>query len=83
MRKAKFVGKIYSPEGFPVLTYLYRGRKYDVIDYGWRGGEPLSWQHKNEQAHIDDMIDKESKSSGAAGEPAEIGFEIFWESVNQ
>lgn len=53
---AKFVKKEYTLEGFPLLTYLYRGREYSVIDYGWHGGEPLSWQHKNEQTKIDQEI---------------------------
>ena len=36
---AKFIKKEYTLEGFPMLTYSYRGKQYQVIDYGWHGGE--------------------------------------------
>ena len=82
---AKFVKKEYTLEGFPILTYLYRGKQYKVIDYGWHGGEPLSWQHKNEQAKIDKEIELESKrmNSDFVEEPAEAGLEMFWKSFEE
>lgn len=54
--KARFIEKYYML-GHPVLVYEYRGYKYDVTDYGWNGGEPLSWQHANEKARIDRQIE--------------------------
>lgn len=77
---AKLIKKEYTLEGFPMLTYLYRGKQYKVIDYGWHGGEPLSWQHKNEQAKIDQEITMENKrmNSNFVEEPAEVGLEMFW-----
>lgn len=82
---AKFIKKEYTLEGFPMLTYLYRGKQYKVIDYGWYGGEPLSWQHKNEQAKIDQEIEMENKrmNSDFVEEPAETGLEMFWKSFEE
>lgn len=82
---AKFIKKEYTLEGFPMLTYLYRGKQYKVIDYGWHGGEPLSWQHKNEQAKIDQEIELENKrmNSDFVEESAEAGLEMFWNSFEE
>ena len=45
---------------------------------------PLSWQHKNEQAHIDHMLDDQPKHDpNFKPEDAQIGFDMFWEYVNQ
>ena len=81
--KAKFIEKWYDHiNKHPVLVYEYRNYKYEVIDYGWKGGEPLSWQHKMEQAHIDEMIERElRKSNEYVPQNAEVGFELFWESL--
>lgn len=78
--KAKFVEKYYLL-GNAVLVYEYKGYKYDVTDYGWKGGEPLSWQHKNEQAHIDELIARENRKTNYVEEPAQIGLDMFFESV--
>ena len=82
---AKFIKKEYTAEGFPMLTYLYRGKQYQVIDYGWHGGEPLSWQHNNEQAKIDQEIEMENKrmNSNFVEESAEVGLEMFWNSFEE
>ena len=82
--EATFVERWYdSINNHPVLVYEYRSHKYDVVDYGWKGGEPLSWQHKLAQAHIDEMIEIEkNKSSDFVPEKAEAGFELFWEIYN-
>lgn len=82
---ARFFGKYYSCEGFPILIYEYKGKKYEVIDYGWHGGEPLSWQHKNEQAKIDQEIVMENKrmNSDFVEESAEAGLEMFWKSFEE
>lgn len=82
---AKFIKKEYTVEGFEMLTYSYRGKQYQVIDYGWHGGEPLSCQHKNEQAKIDQEIELENKrmNSDFVEEPAEAGLEMFWKSFEE
>lgn len=81
---AKFVKKEYTTEGFPLLTYLYRGKQYQVIYYGLYG-EPLNWQHNNEQAKIDQEIEMENKrmNSDFVEEPAEVGLEMFWKSFEE
>lgn len=79
--RAKFIHKTYDTERHPVLTYEYRGYHYDVIDYGWRGGEPLSWQHNYEQAHIDQLVEDSLKpKTGYVETPAEVGLEMFFAS---
>lgn len=82
--KAKFLRKYYDIENNPVLIYIYRGIEYEVVDRGWKGGEPLSWQHKNEQAHIDAFLDEKPKQDDKyrKSEPAQVGFDMFWEYVN-
>ena len=81
--KAKFIEKFYDNNNDSVLVYEYKGFTYEVIDHGWKGGEPLSWQHKNEQAHIDEMIERLSRPKNQVSEPAQVGFDLFWEYVNQ
>ncbi len=79
--KAKYIERWYDHiNKHTILVYEYRGHKYEVIDYGWKGGEPLTWQHKMEQAHINEIIEREA-SSDFVPESAEVGFELFWESV--
>lgn len=80
--KAKFVEKWFDTVNKKfVLVYEYRGCKYEVIDHSWNGGEPLSWQHNNEQARIDDMLDRKTNENFIA-EDAQVGFDLFWEYVN-
>ena len=79
--KAKYIKKWYDNKGNAVLVYEYRNKKYDVVDYGWKGGEPLSWQHKMAQAHIDQQIEIEEKQKTYKTENAEKGLELFWQSV--
>lgn len=68
MLKAKYTGLLWTNrDGSRVLGYEYRGHAYDVTDYGWRGGEPLSWQHKNRQIAIDVEIEK---AAALAARPA-------------
>lgn len=81
--KAKFIEKFYDNEKHPVLVYEYRGCRYEVIDYGWKGGEPLSWQHKNEQVRIDEELDNPpAHDPNFVPKSAEEGFKIFWDFVN-
>ena len=82
--KAKYIGKWINHEGRTVLKYEYRGKFYEITDYGWVGCEPLSWQHKNAQAHIDEMIDigERQRKSDFVEEPAEVGLNEFFESIS-
>ena len=43
------------------LEYEYRGYIYTVYENTAKGNEPLSWQHKAEQARIDKIIKEEEK----------------------
>ena len=82
--KAKFIEKYYDVDRNPVLVYEYRNCRYEVIDYGWKAGcNSLGWQHKNEQAHIDEFLDNPKPHDEAfRPEPASVGFDLFWEYVN-
>ena len=58
--KAKYVGKSYGTgfdRDFVYLEYEYRGYRYEVYENRAKGNEPLSWQHKGEQARIDKIIE--------------------------
>lgn len=84
MYKAKFKSK-YT-EKYPVrgthpvnLFYEYRGYEYMVTDMH-NGVDDLASQHKTEQARIDAMIDSQLKPSIHV-EPAEIGLNLFFESL--
>ena len=74
--KAKFLRKIPARVNrlgyrFPtMLTYEYRGRVYDVYDYGWEGGETLAEQHSKAQNRIDREIEIEEKSQAITQEDA-------------
>lgn len=65
MNKATFIRKYYGKEferDFVFLVYEYRGHEYTVYENRANGNEPLSWQHKSEQARIDRLVeDWESK----------------------
>lgn len=74
MQKAKFL-RVYIFQNRKYLEYEYRGEKYSVCAE-WNT-EPLAWQHESEQALIDSRLDTICKST----ESAEVGFELFWESV--
>lgn len=83
--KAKFIEKYFDNEHHPILIYEYKGFKYEVIDYGWKGGEPLNWQHRNEQTRIDAEIERMENRENSPKieiESAEKGLEMFWEYVN-
>lgn len=60
MAKAKYIGK-YHGTGYDrnniYLEYEYRGMTYTVMENKAKGNEPLSWQHKSEQALIDKILD--------------------------
>lgn len=67
--KAKFIGK-YRDRDFVYMEYEYRGHTYEVYENRAKGNEPLTWQHRSEQARIDRMIEIESK--GQHGEKFDI-----------
>ena len=66
--KARYIGKRYG-EGYDrdmvYLEYEYRGHRYEVYENRAKGNEPLSWQHRSEQARIDSIIKAESNPGGA------------------
>lgn len=84
--KAKYIGVAWTErvKGYQrkVLEYEYRGHKYEVVDYGWQG-EPLSWQHKNEQAKIDEMIERENHKTTFVSENSSVGLELFFKLVDE
>ncbi len=69
--KAQFIGKSYG-SGYDrnniYLEYEYRGMTYTVVENRAKGNEPLGWQHKSEQARIDNILD----SKPTSGEPVDM-----------
>lgn len=64
MRKATFIRKYYG-HGYDAhmvyLVYSYRGHEYTVYENLAQGNEPLSWQHRNEQSQIDQLIEQKEQ----------------------
>ena len=64
MNKAKFIRKYYG-RGYDrdsvYLVYEYRGHEYTVYENMAKGNVPLAWQHRDEQAHIDNLIEEQSR----------------------
>lgn len=61
--KAKFITKYYGTgydRDFVYLEYEYRGYRYTIYENHGKGNEPLSWQHRAEQARIDKIIEMEN-----------------------
>ncbi len=84
MAKAKFKGKWCSRDfgnEYVNLEYEYRGHTYVVYENRTKGNEPLAWQHKNEQARIDNEIELEEKlkKSNYVGEPAQKALDRLFE----
>ncbi len=85
-KKAKFVAIYYGrgyEKDYVFLEYEYRGHTYTVYENRARGNEPLSWQHKSEQARIDKLIEIQNMPKDPNAESYEAGFEMFWKSVNE
>ena len=87
MEKAKYIGKwIDTSFGQCVihLEYEYLGHRYEVIENRNKGNIPLSWQHANEKARIDTLIEMERKPKKTYRyeDTAEYALELFWQSVN-
>lgn len=77
--KATYIGKSYGKgydRNYVYLEYEYRGRTYEVYENRAKGNEPLSWQHANAQARIDNLIELEEKSKKQKQEPIDMN-EIF------
>ena len=63
-RIGKYVESYIDTDGNKVTVFEYRGHKYETIYSGWKGGhQSLLEQHKMEQDHIDELIEKEKKWS--------------------
>ena len=72
--KAKFLYR--DQKDSSVWWYEYRNHNYCVqTNTEW----PLSYQHKLEQENIDNQIELDEKMSRHKGEPAEVGFQMFWD----
>ena len=71
--KAKFICS-YIFQNRKYLEYEYRKQKYSVCA-DWNA-EPLSWQHKSEQALIDRQLDQKCMAT----EHAQVGLDLFFES---
>ena len=73
-KRAKFLCR--DKQYASVLWYEYRNHDYCIqTNTEW----PLSSQHKFEQERIDNLIELVEKMSRHKGEPAEVGFKMFWD----
>lgn len=72
--KARYIGK-YNGTGYNrhmiYLEYEYKGYTYTVYENTAKGNEPLSWQHKAEQARIDSIIKAKEQEKNIAKEEIE------------
>lgn len=75
MKKSTYIGKSYDRD-YVYLEYEYRGHRYEVYEHKTKGNEPLSWQHANNQARIDRLIELEEKEEQQQSEPFDLD-EIF------
>lgn len=73
-KRAKFLYR--DQKDSSVWWYEYRNHNYCIqTNTEW----PLSYQHKLEQENIDNQIELDEKMSRHKGEPAEVGFQMFWD----
>ena len=72
--KARYIGK-YNGTGYNChmiyLEYEYRGYTYTVYENTAKGNEPLSWQHRSEQARIDNIIKAKEQEKNLTAEEIE------------
>lgn len=72
--KAKYIGK-YNGTGYNrhmvYLEYEYRGYTYTVYENTAKGNEPLGWQHRAEQARIDNIIKAKEQEKNITKEEIE------------
>ena len=82
--KSKYIRSFIDTDRNQVNVFEYRGHQYETINSGWKGGhQPMYEQHKTEQSHIDELIEKENKIRSNNTRPAEEGFELFWKFVEE
>ena len=80
MKKAKFIAKYYGrgyEKDMVFLEYEYRGHTYTVYENRAMGNEPLSWQHANEQARIDELI-RQKEMPNNSTEHCQVGLDLFF-----
>lgn len=83
-RKGKYIRSFTDIDGNSVHVFEYRNHQYEVIDSGWKGGhQPAYIQHRMEQDSIDELIKREELWKNNKSRPAEEGFKLFWEYVNE
>lgn len=88
MKKATFLRKRYG-RGYDAhmvyLDYMYRGHEYTVAENRAKGNEPLAWQHRSEQARIDQLIEEENKPKKPYRyeDSADAGFDLFWRFIGE
>ena len=83
-KRATFVRKYHGrgfERDFVFLVYKYRGYEYIVYENRAKGNEPLAWQHKSEQARIDQLIEEENKPKKPYRyeDSAQYGLDKFFE----
>lgn len=86
MKKAKYIGKTYGTgyeRDFVYLEYEYRGYRYEVYENRAKGNEPLSWQHANEQARIDRIIELKEKPVSENCETADEALDFFFRMLEE
>lgn len=86
MNKAKFIRKYYG-RGYDrdsvYLVYEYRGHEYTVYENMAKGNVPLAWQHRDEQANIDNLIEEQSrpKKPYRYEDSAQYALDLFFEAM--
>ena len=82
-RKATFRRKYYG-RGYErsrvYMDYEYRGHEYTVEENRAVGNAPLSWQHRSEQARIDQLIEEENRPRKPYRyeDSAQAGLDLLW-----
>ena len=78
--KAEYIGKCRDSNGYAVhLFYSYRGHEYMITDEHNGYSKTMAEKHREEQDRIDAILLNQNKNFKE--EPAEIGLELFFESV--
>ena len=77
MEKAKFLYKTRNKAGDVEWWYEYRGYEYSIVPFKTEWS--LADLHNNEQSNIDRLIDINTNLSTLKSEPAEKGFQLFWD----
>ena len=81
-KKAKFIGKSHGygyNKDMVYLEYEYRGYRYEVYENRAKGNEPLSWQHANEQARIDVLIERGEQMKNQNQEAHPVDLDEIWD----